>query len=116
MESVMTKPIVAIVVGSALGVIGSRVLFVGSWLSLVPWTIVGLALGAWCVGREWTWVGALYGFFISFVFMVSGYSGTASLVSRLPFFAGLGAFGAICGLVLTFAGFIARRTLSRLRT
>jgi hypothetical protein len=113
MESAMTKSIVAIVVGSALGVIGSRVLFVGSWLSLVPWTIVGLALGAWCVGREWAWVGALYGFFISFVFMVSGYAGTASVVSRLPFFAALGVFGAVCGLILGFLGSMARRALSR---
>jgi hypothetical protein len=112
----MAKSIVAIVIGSALGVIGARVLFVGSWLSLVPWTIVGLGLGAWCVGLEWTWVGALFGFFVSFVFMLSGYAGTASLLSRVPFFAILGAFGAVCGFVLAFVGSFAKRMLGRLRT
>ena len=107
----MTRGIVAVLVGSALGVIGSRVLFVGSWLSLVPWTIAGLLLGAWSTKRQWAWVGALFGFSVSFVFTASGYAGAASLLSRVPFFAALGAFGAVCGLVLGFLGFVMRRLI-----
>lgn len=105
----MTKGIVGVLVGAALGVIGSRVLFVGSWLSLVPWTIAGLLLGAWSAKREWAWVGALFGFSVSFVFLASGYAGAASLLSRVPFFALLAAFGAACGLVLGVLGFLIRR-------
>ena len=49
---VMVKTFSAIVIGALLGVVGSRILFVGSALSLAPWAVVGLALG-W-VGREKT--------------------------------------------------------------
>ncbi len=44
----MLKLSVSIVVGSVLGVLGSRYLFVGSWLSLIPWgsgVVCGLVLG-----------------------------------------------------------------------
>ncbi len=43
----MIKTAVSIIVGTLLGIIGARYVFVGSWLSLVPWGIVGLAIGYW---------------------------------------------------------------------
>jgi hypothetical protein len=49
-----------------------------------------------------------FGFVLSFVFMIAGYSGPAPLVSRLPFFAILGVFGGACGLVLGVVGFWVR--------
>ena len=107
----MIKAFVAIVTAAMLGVVGSRYLLVGSWLSLVPWAAVGLLLGAWSTRREWAAVGAMYGFVLSFVFMWAGYSGAASVVRRVPFFALLGAFGAVCGVVLGFLGFSALRLL-----
>jgi hypothetical protein len=102
----MRKLIVSIVAGSLLGFVGSRVLFVGSWLSLVPWGIVGLAIGLWSKKREAMLDGCCYGFALAFVFMIAGYAGSAALVSRLPFFAILGIFGGICGLILGLSGSI----------
>jgi len=100
----MRKYVTAVGVGSVLGLIASRYLFVGSWLSLIPWTIAGLALGAWCARVESLGVGAVYGFFLVFVFMATGYAGSAPLVGRLPAFAVLGLIGAVCGLVLGVLG------------
>ncbi len=108
----MVRLIVSIVVGAVLGVIGSRYLFVGSWLSLIPWGIVGLALGMWGERRQAMIDGAAYGFVLAFVFMLSGYSGTASIASRLPFFAALGVVGAICGFVLGLVGSLGKTIVS----
>ncbi|MGZ6347346.1 MAG: hypothetical protein ACXWNC_07275 [Anaerolineales bacterium] len=79
-------------------------MFVGSWLSLIPWGFVGLGIGYWGQKREGMINGSCYGFALAFVFMITGYSGSASLVSRLPFFAILGIFGGLCGLILGLAG------------
>ncbi len=101
----MKKIVVSVIVGALLGVIGARYLFVGSWLSLIPWGIAGLLIGYWSQKREWPVNGICYGFAVCFVFMLAGYSGNASLISRLLFFALIGAFGAFCGLFLGWAGF-----------
>ena len=72
--------------GAFLGVLNARYLFVGSWMSLVLWTFVGLILGYWSKTWHPAVVGAAYGFMLSFVFMSAGYAGKAPLVSRLlPF-------------------------------
>jgi hypothetical protein len=105
------KVIVSIIVGALLGVIGARYLFVGSWLSLIPWGMAGLLIGFWSQKREWVVNGLCYGFAVCFVFMLAGYSGSASLISRLPFFAVLGLFGGLCGLVLGWVGFEIKRRL-----
>ena len=47
-------------------------------------------------------------FALCFGFMIAGYSGAAPLVTRLPFFALVGVFGAGCGLLLTFLGHLLR--------
>lgn len=104
----MLKLIVSIIVGAVLGVLGAKYLFVGSWLSLVLWGIVGLALGFWSGKRKALLNGVVFGFVVSFVFIASGYSGTAPFVSRIPFFALLGLVGAVCGLVLGWLGSLIR--------
>ncbi len=93
-----------------MGLVGSRYLFAGSWLSLVPWAIVGLLIGYWSEKREWAINGSCYGFALSFVFMVAGYTGSASLISRLPFFAMLGGF---CGLILAWLGFTVKKIVNK---
>lgn len=115
----MKYPVVA-VIGGALGFIGSRILFVGSALSLLPWTVVGLAIGfagfastEMKKNAEAAGLGAVYGFSLAFVFMIAGYNGTASLISRLPFFAVLGIVGAICGAVLGLIGAGLRQLVKR---
>jgi hypothetical protein len=100
----MTKLVTAIVAGVLLGIIGARYLFVGSWLSLIPWGIAGLALGGWCERREALINGAIYGFVLAFTFMIAGYAGSAPVISRLPFFAILGVIGAVFGFALGWIG------------
>jgi hypothetical protein len=105
------KSLVAALVGIVLGITGSRYLFVGSALSLIPWGIAGLLFGLWCPNyREAIAIGALYGFVLAFSFMVSGYQGSAPVLTRLPFFAILGLVGAVCGVGLGVIGcFIFRK-------
>jgi hypothetical protein len=109
------KYAVAVIVGAVLGVVGARYLFVGSWLSLIPWGIAGIALGVWCQPVEGLRVGAVYGFSIVFAFMVAGYGGSAPLVGRLPAFALIGLVGAVFGLVLGVAGAVLARLATRVR-
>jgi hypothetical protein len=110
----MVKVMVSILAGGILGLIGARYLFIGSWLSLIPWGIVGLLIGYWSKKREWLVNGSCYGFAITFVFMMTGYAGSAPLISRVPFFAALGLFGGLCGLVLGVMGFEFKQRLATL--
>ena len=111
----MMKLLVAIFAGTALGILASRYIFVGSWLSLIPWAIAGLALGFWSQRRVAMINGTVYGFVLAFIFMVSGYSGSGSLISRLPFFTVLGVVGAVCGLILGFLGSLGRVVIQKSR-
>jgi hypothetical protein len=106
------KTYAAIAAGLILGVIGARYMLVGSWLNLIPWAVAGLALGYWGTKNESMVNGLTFGFVLSFVFMLVGYSGRASLISRVPFFAVLGVFGGVCGLILGLAGFSLKSRLT----
>ena len=99
----------AAVTGAILGILLAHALFLG-WWTLVPWGIGGLALG-YNAKRQFVLTGIAYGFVLVFVFLISQYNGTPSLVTRLPGFALFAIFGGFCGLVLTTAGFF----MSRLR-
>lgn len=106
---VLTRPVAlavaAVVLGAVLGALCARVVLVGSGLSLVPWAIAGLALGACCRARTVAAaVGALFGFALAFTFMAAGYDGAAPLHTRLLPFALLGLVGAVCGSLLALAG------------
>ncbi len=99
----MIRFVVAILLGALFGLGGPHYLFLG-WFSLVPWGIGGVALGYWSQRGGRLLLGMFYGFGLCFCFMIAGYTGSASLVSRLPFFALVGVFGALCGLGLTVVG------------
>jgi uncharacterized membrane protein YccC len=103
----MGKVIMAGILGIILGATGPYYLFMGSY-SLVPWGLVGLALGFWCSMRQAFYAGAVYGFCLSFSFLIAGYNGTASIFSRFPFFALLALFGAVCGVALAATGYFLR--------
>ena len=93
------------VLGTVLGVLGARYVFVGSGLSLLPRGLVAVLVGVFAPARGAAVAGAaVYGFSLAFAFMVAGYDGTATLVSRLPFFAVLGLVGAGCAALLALAG------------
>jgi len=84
-NEVMVKIIIAAILGVMLGATGPYYASIG-WYSIIPWGLVGLAIGFWCSKRQSLYAGALYGFCLNFSFMIAGYTGTASLLSRLPFF------------------------------
>lgn len=48
--------------------------------------------------------GAIYGFALAFAFMLTGYDGSAPVLSRLPSFAILGVVGALCAVLLAMVG------------
>jgi hypothetical protein len=100
----MVKIIIAAILGVALGASGPYYVFLGPY-SLIPWGLVALAIGLWCSKRRSLDAGALYGFCLCFSFMISGYNGTASLASRLPFFVLIGLFGAVCGVAVSMTGY-----------
>ena len=102
----MLKSVVAFIVGVIIGAAGSAYspVFLG-WYSLIPWGLVAGALGTWGNRREALKSGVVYGFSLSFAFLVAGYNGTPSLASRFPFFVILSLFGAICGLAMSALGY-----------
>jgi uncharacterized membrane protein YccC len=100
----MSKVIIAGILGVILGAAGPYYLFMGSY-SVVPWGLAAVGLGFWCAKRQALYAGAAYGFCLSFSFMVAGYTGTQSLMSRVPFFVLLGLFGAVCGIALSATGY-----------
>lgn len=93
---------IAAAFGALLGWLGAHATVLGSW-TLLPWGIGGVAVGYRARSRP-ALAGATYGFILSFCFMLGVYSGTASVLSRVPFFALLGLVGAVCGAVAALAG------------
>ena len=94
----MRAILLSALIGTVLGYLGARVLFVGSYLSLIPWGIAGFILGWWSqTYRTAGMNGAVYGFVLAFFFMLVGYEGSSPVWTRIPFFALLGLVGAVCG-------------------
>jgi hypothetical protein len=81
-----------------LGFVGTKLLFLGG-LTLLPWAVAALLIGWLCRDARLALAnGSLYGFVLSFIFMLAGYEGN-ELVDKLPFFVLLGIFGGVCGLI-----------------
>jgi hypothetical protein len=104
----MARYITGMVLGVALGFAGAKMLNL-QWFTLIPWGIAGIALGLGATRVKAIAAGAVYGFVLCFVFMLVGYSGAAPAITRLPFFAAIGLFGAVCGIALTWTGSMLKR-------
>jgi hypothetical protein len=101
---------VAIFLGAVLGGLLAKFIFDGSAWNLILWAVTGIGIGIFARSKKEAGVsGALYGFVLSFLFMVRGYQGTAPLVTRFAPFAVLGLFGAVCGTVLGLIGSVTMR-------
>jgi uncharacterized protein with PQ loop repeat len=99
---------ISIVVGIVFGILGGPVFI------LVPWTVAALILGYFSKKtNEAALNGFLFGFFASFMFMVHGYSGSAPIIHAIPLFLGLGIFGGLCGLVLSFLSFFLKNKFKK---
>src|SRR5260221_3218905 len=100
--------------GMLLGGVVAKFLFVGSYLNLLPWGLGALIVGWYGKSKkEALCNGAVYGFALSFVFMLVGYSRARSVITVMPFFALLGLFGALCGAILGLLGFFLRRHFNK---
>lgn len=85
------------------GVIG---FFGGPVFVLIPWAFFGLCIGVISSSRPVAVLcGAIYGFFASYSFLISGYDGASSVFTKLIPFAIMAVFGAICASVLAIIGF-----------
>ena len=108
----------AVAVGVALAAVAEFLFFVGpgSWLNLIVWAVVGLALGA--LSRRWStaiWVDAVVGFALVFGYSVMGYQASAPLLNALAPFAMIALVGAVGMAGAGAAGFAVRRLVSRKR-
>ena len=102
----------AAAIGALVGWLGAHATILGAW-TLLPWGLGGAILGYSARHRS-ALAGAVYGFVLSFVFMLSVYSGKAPVISRMPFFALLGVVGAVCGSILAVVGrWLAGRAATR---
>lgn len=94
----------AVLVGVTLGYLGARVVFVNSALSLIPWGLAALAIGVAILGRALALAAAAaFGFSVSLAFMLFGYAGEDSTLSRILPFSVLGLFGAFCAMCLALS-------------
>jgi hypothetical protein len=94
-----TRLAAAALLGLVFGIAAAHALFLGGW-TLVPWGVGGLVVGLGARPRSGIVAGAVYGFVLSFAFMVANYHGSAPVLDRVPFFGVFGIIGAGCGLVL----------------
>jgi hypothetical protein len=102
------------VLGVLLGLIGARYVFVNSGLSLVPWGLVSLGIGARAPSRSAA-VGAagLFGFALAVSFMAFSYDGNDGVGSVIIPFCLLGLVGAACAMALALVGRWLRSATSR---
>ena len=106
---------VALILGVALGELSARVLFVGSWASLIIWGVAGVLVGYRTTDmRTARAVGSVYGFVLVAAFILFGYGGamtvhgwTGAGILALIF----GAIGALCGMLSAVVGNILKSKL-----
>lgn len=101
----MTRLAAALVLGVVLGLVGARILFVNSALSLIPWGCAAALVGAFSPTRRAAMLaGGVFGFGLLTSFMFFGYAGDDPVATKTLPFAALGVAGAACALIPAFIG------------
>jgi hypothetical protein len=103
----------SIIVGIVLGFISSRLLFLQG-LTLLPWGITSLLIGYFSKSQRMALINGLtFGFFLGFVFILAGYTGSEPVITRIPFFVLIGIVSAICGALLSYVSQLIRIRLKK---
>lgn len=89
--------IIGLVVGVIMGFVGGPV-----WI-ILPWGAIAASL-AYDSKKYKILSSVAFGFAASFVFMLHGYAGKESLISRVPAFLLIGLFGGLCGSAAGWLG------------
>jgi hypothetical protein len=109
----MKMLLLAAATGIVLGFLGSKLTFLG-WLTVIPWGIAALIVGYVSLNlRQALLPGLVFGFFLGFVFMIGGYSGSDPLLTKLLPFVVIGAVTAVVGAIVALVGSFGRQFVRR---
>jgi hypothetical protein len=97
--------------------ISAKVLFNGSVLNIVPWGILAFATAfLTSSARQSLLLGSIFGFVVSYAFLWFDNTSELTLSKVLiliPLIVLPAIFGALCGLLLAWLGWMVRRLVSR---
>jgi hypothetical protein len=111
----MVKRIIVIACAILLAVISNY--FIAGWYNIIPWSIAAIILGYLNLDRKGALInGALFGYFLFFVYILLGYGGKTDAISilRILLFAVLfSLIGAAAGIIGSLIGnYISRKIKS----
>jgi hypothetical protein len=92
---------VGLPIGLALGIVAGMI--GGPVWIIIPWGAIALSIAYKVISFKII-SAASFGFAASFVFMMQGYSGEASLISRVPPFLLIAVVGGVCGSLCGLVG------------
>jgi hypothetical protein len=107
MNHTIREFVLAGLVGVVFGFISAHSpLFSTSWIALIFWGIVGVAIGFLSRGKREAMVsGGVYGFFLVLSFLAFGFHGASTQVSSFVLLMlVLGVIGIVCGLITSWIG------------
>ena len=111
------RAVVVLAVAIIMAWLSAKVLFNGSAWNTVPWGILAFCSAFLATSRREAWTfGALFGFVVSYAFLWFDNTGTKTLTSVLILIALIilpALFGALCGVLAAWLGWIVRRAIVR---
>lgn len=109
------RAIVVIAVALVMAFLSAKVLFNGSVWNVIPWGILAFATAFLALSRREAWVfGGLFGFVVSYAFLWFDNTGTKTLSTVLiliPLIILPALFGALCGFLAGWLGWIVRQAV-----
>lgn len=111
------RVVVVLVVAIIMAWFSGTVLFNGSAWNTLPWGILAFCTAFLATSRREAWTyGGLFGFVVSYAFLWFNNTGKKTLTSVLiliPLIILPALFGALCGLLAAWLGWIVRRAIVR---